>query len=159
MENGGHPITGSIRCSINSTRCFKLALRVQNEAAPQHNFIDKRPDGPVLSEWRPLKLLANIDSRASFDFDFKHDSLLTTRSQRLFFRLASRALLAPIGGSFVSQTTLPNGFFTKNYGRPSLLVPQPCRLQTLLVKVQLFSEVVRRAMKVYLAAVILTRAT
>src|SRR5262249_3605642 len=29
-------------------------------------------------------------------------------------------------------------FFTKNYGRPSLFVPQPCRLQTLLVKVQLF---------------------
>src|SRR4030095_11146417 len=38
----------------------------------------------------------------------------------------------------VSQTTLPNGFFTKNYGRPSLFVPQPCRLQTLLVKAQLF---------------------
>src|SRR5262249_4981873 len=42
MESGGHPITGSIRCSINSTRCFKLALRVQNDADPHYNFIDKR---------------------------------------------------------------------------------------------------------------------
>ena len=37
--------------------------------------------------------ICRFDSRASFDFDFKHDSLLPKRSQRPFFRLASRALL------------------------------------------------------------------
>src|SRR5262247_1549013 len=61
----------------------------------------------VLSECRPPKTSCQHRfPRASFDFDFKHDSLLTKRSQRLFIRLASRALLAPIGGSFASVRPL-----------------------------------------------------
>src|SRR4030095_14494800 len=75
-----------------------------------------------------------------------HRSTLTS-SMTLSLRREANAFLSvlPLGLCCsnrrfvcVSQTTLPNGFFTKNYGRPSLFVPQPCRLQTLLVKVQLF---------------------
>src|SRR5262245_56547500 len=47
MENGEHRIVEFIRCLINSTRCFNPALRVQNEAALQHNFIDKCRHVPV----------------------------------------------------------------------------------------------------------------
>src|SRR5262249_24311234 len=98
------------------------------------------------------KLLANIDSRASFDFDFKHDSLLAKRSQRLFIRLASRALLASIGGSFASARPLYlTGFAPKTRTafslRPPTLSPSNPSRQGSFSS----SEVARRAMNVYLA--------
>ncbi len=90
-----------------------------------------------LAPCKPVQSAASIPARRS----------TLTSSMTLSFRREANALFSvlPLGLCCsnrrfvcVSQTTLPNGFFTKDYGRPSLFVPQPCRLQTLLVKVQLF---------------------
>src|SRR5262249_17635224 len=149
MESGGHPITGSIRCSINSTRCFKLALRVQNEAALQHNFIDKRR--PIRMQTSKNFLPTSIPA---------HRSTLTS-SMTLSLRREANAFLsvlplglcwAPIGGSFASARPLYlTGFSPKTRTafslRPPTLSPSNPSRQGSFSS----SEVARRAMNVYLA--------
>jgi hypothetical protein len=51
------------------------------------------------------ELLPDIDSRTSFDFHVQHWPLLDEEKLTLVIRIASRALLAPIGGS--STTARP----------------------------------------------------